>query len=398
MHTKRLRTLVVHINESAKWRMRRPYEMLDRSDYNEDWAGSEYEEADEESMGIFGVEMRRTDSQPNYRKYRSMRTVQGMDFIYQLRGMKWVRFYDTNADRVIRDWSFTQDISNVVKRRKTDSATLKAEIDNLLPLAGLADFLPDDETRGLVAHFYDDTPVEDVSVGGSDTSSSSGSSGISRLSTASSGSSDSHPDDGPGSFSRSRSGSLNSHANRSTEIADDDAQMDDDDNDFGPNNNEQETSDIDMADIVSDNPDAGGQNTESAPRSSVIVIADDDDDDNDTNSRRTRHDYHSTDSGLFVRSGSGTAPESDARSDGDTNVHNRVPGGFIDLTLDDEEGDEEDEEENEVQEVKQVIKIDDDADDDDKKSVKAEKSPSHGPSGSGLGISAKRSLSEGSLN
>lgn len=411
MHTKRLRTLVVHINESAKERMRRPYEMLRDSDYDRDFVVGEDEGDDEGKMDIFGLEMRRTDSQPNYRKYRSMRTVQGMDFIYELRGMKWVRFYNTDADCVIRDWSFTQDINNVVKREKTESATLKAEIDNLRPLTGLSDFQPDDETRELVAHFYDDTLIEDVPVGGSETSSSE-SSGISESLTASSDSSDSHPDDGPGGVSRnlshSRSDNSNSHTNRSTEMADSDTEMDDDDDEFGPDHNEQQTSDIDRSDIVSDpahsshsssngggdDPDNSGPNITSTTQPSVIVIADDDDDNDDAISHRRRRDYQSTDSGLFVRSGSGTAPDS-GRSDGDTIVYNRVSYGFVDLTLDDEE-DEEDEE-NDVQEVKQVVKIDDD--DDDKKSIKVEKSPSQGPSspsGSGPGISAKRSRSEGS--
>lgn len=400
MYTKRLRTLVVHISESAKERMRRPYEMLDPSDYKEDFVDND-EEEDEENMNIFGLEVRRTDFQPNYRKYRSMRTVQGMDFIYELRGMRWVRFNDTKAGCVIRDWSFIQDINNVVTRRKTESATLKAEIDNLRPLTGLQDFSPDDETRELVAHFYDDTPVEDVSVGGLETSSSD-STGISGASTAPSDSFDSDPDDGPGGFSRSRSGSSTSDTNRSMEITDDDTRMDEDDDEFGPNNNEQQPSDIDMSDVASDiarlshsSSDGGGDNPDDSGLSiaSAIVI---DDDDNDTISGRTHGDYQSTDSGLFVRSGSGTAPDSD-RSDGDTNtnVFNGISDGFIDLTLEDGE-----DEENDVQGEKQVIKIDDD-DDDDKTNIKEEKSPSQsspGPSGSGLGGSAKRSLGEGSLD
>ncbi|KAI1118224.1 hypothetical protein F5Y14DRAFT_438653 [Nemania sp. NC0429] len=406
MHTKRLRTLVVHINESAKWRIRRPYEMLDRGDFYEDFTIGQDDEEDEEDMDIFALESRRTDTHPNYRKNRSLRTVQGMDFIYGLRGMKWVHFYDTNADRAIRDWSFSQDINNVVKRDKTQSATLKAEIDNLRPLTGLADFQPDDETRELVAHFYDETPVEDVSVGGSETFSSS-------RSTGSSDSFDSSSDGAPGGSSRSVS-----DTNASTEIADSDTPMDDDDDEPGPDDDDQ-PSDIDLTEIVNflgrsshsgsggggDAPDNSGVNGASAPQPSVIVIDDDDGDENDTTSRRTGG-YHSTDSGLFVRSGSGTAPESD-----NSGVEANAGGGgsyeYIDLTRDDEDLVDQDHEENSVQEAREVLKIDDDDKDEDDKNddenneqnIKVEISPSRSSSsqsGSGRGTSVKRSSSESS--
>lgn len=61
----RLRTLVIHINESQKICMRRAYESLKLIDFMDG----------------------KTKGQPNQRKTRALRTVQGMDCVHQLRGM-----------------------------------------------------------------------------------------------------------------------------------------------------------------------------------------------------------------------------------------------------------------------------------------------------------------------
>ncbi|KAK5626165.1 hypothetical protein RRF57_001880 [Xylaria bambusicola] len=116
MFTSRLRTLVVHIDESSRSRMRRSYEMKENDDYYRDFDSEEYEDHEaEDNLDMFQMEAQRTDLQQNYRKYRSMRTVHGMDYIYELRGMKWVHFYDIHAARpftYIRDKSFLCDINN----------------------------------------------------------------------------------------------------------------------------------------------------------------------------------------------------------------------------------------------------------------------------------------------
>lgn len=176
MHTHRLRTLVVHIQESSKLRMRRRYEMLESRHYREDWARNT---PPDEDLDIFRTEVRRTDLHPNYRRNRGMRTVQGMDFIHQLRGMKWIRFYDVDSGyRVaIRDSSFLQDINTWATRNKTGNMAVRCELENLKPLTGLENYHPSDEEKEIVDRFYDDTPVEDVPMGGSETSSGSSSSG-----------------------------------------------------------------------------------------------------------------------------------------------------------------------------------------------------------------------------
>ncbi|KAI0875811.1 hypothetical protein GGS24DRAFT_515041 [Hypoxylon argillaceum] len=305
MHTSRLRTLAIHINESDKSRMRRPYEMLDEKDYFKDFAA---DDIDEDTLDIFGMEARRTAFQPNYRKNRSMRTVQGMDFIYQLRGMKWVRFYDTNSYGrcLIRDWSFSQDIGNVVRREKTNVATFEAEIENLEPLTGLTMFRPDDETMGFVARFYDDTLIEDTSINGSETSSSSSGYSSSGGYSTSGDSSDS----GNSSISggSARSASRSSTVESDVEVIDSDVEMGDASN--APEDIDQEPQDIDIADYLSSSSRSSRSNSivsNVTPQPHIIII-----EDGDANDKKRRRPCGggetSSDSGLFVREGSCSAP------------------------------------------------------------------------------------------
>ncbi|TRX95496.1 hypothetical protein FHL15_003454 [Xylaria flabelliformis] len=311
MYTSRLRTLAIHINESGKSRMRRPYEMMDPSDYYKDFASDEYTEA---KLDIFGMEVRRTDCHPNYRKTRSLRTVQGMDFIYQLRGMKWVRFYDTNAlnsRRRIRDWSFTQDVNNVVRRKKSDSMALKTEIENLPALTKLEDFSPDDELEELIKRFYDETPVEDVSVGGSETSSSS--SPISEFPD------DSEFDIDSGDSSCGLSGT--SRSSQVIEIVDSDTEMSDDRPSDVSSNNESQSILVDLTDSMSESesssrrslsgnagvPYESGLHTTVTPQPQAIVIVDDDDDSSQRRRERRSGGLGSDSDGLFLPSRSGTA-------------------------------------------------------------------------------------------
>lgn len=84
--TRRLRTLLVHIDESDATRVRRSYEMRCDSDWEKD---EHFENSTVHTLGTFGQMTKRTACQPNFRKYRSLRTVHGMDYVYQLRGMKW---------------------------------------------------------------------------------------------------------------------------------------------------------------------------------------------------------------------------------------------------------------------------------------------------------------------
>ncbi|KAK5661909.1 hypothetical protein OQA88_10018 [Cercophora sp. LCS_1] len=121
---RRLRTLVFHINETGKVYIRRRYESTE----HRKWMAA------------------KTSGQPNFRETRSFRTIQGMDFIYALRGMTWVRFYDyekalkPGPDQVgpralIRDWSFIEDITNVTTMDKVPTRKNHAELHNLAPFS-----------------------------------------------------------------------------------------------------------------------------------------------------------------------------------------------------------------------------------------------------------------------
>ncbi|RWA11267.1 hypothetical protein EKO27_g3832 [Xylaria grammica] len=366
MYTSRLRTLVVHINESDRSCMRRPHEMVNQDDYFTDFGSDEYASHEaEDQLDIFQMEARRTDLQPNYRKNRSMRTVQGMDFLYQLRGMRWVRFYDTNENQTrtyIQDWSFLRDLNGVATMKKSDSMEFRTEVENLRPLTGLKDFRITDDIREIVEGFYDDSPVDVVSEHGSETSSSSSSeySGFSGFSTMPSASSDSDSGSSVGSHSSSRSGTYYSGMNRDIhEIdSDSDTEMGDDDNGPGP-----ETPDSDTSGNNSDSghssrsgfsnrnshPDDSGLHTTVSPQPNNVIVIEDDSD-NDDNPRPRYEEGWSTNSELFVRS----HPRNSPRGSGEKGRVARKRHEIIDLTSNNNDG----------------IVIDDESDDDDSIEVK----------------------------
>jgi len=361
MYTSSLRTLAIHIDESSKSRMRRPYELREAKDYYKDFGDPELDEND---LNIFGMECRRTDLQPNYRKNRSLRTVQGIDFIYQLRGMNWVRFYDFAIERTrtkIRDWTFVQDINNAARRKKSDQMALKAEFENLLPLTGLADYMPADDDFELAKAFYDNTPVDVISVGGSDTSSNASGSTFSSDSSSSNSDDDS---EGPSSLRYSYS----PPPSRDVVEIDDDEDMDDvgDVRDV----DDPQNSDTDSSDAMSDSgrsllrdqdnsdPQSSGLNTsiysqpehliiEDSENPEVIVIPDDEEsaDQNARYTRTYRDGNGSSTDGLFVRRGSCSAPsgrENFTTDDEDRELARRLPSRpniVIDLSNDDDDSD-----------------------------------------------------------
>ena len=68
----RLKTLTIHIDESSEKVMRRPYE----------------------PRSLISCMKTLTQTQPNYRLFRALRNVHGMDYVYDLRGLRWVHVYD----------------------------------------------------------------------------------------------------------------------------------------------------------------------------------------------------------------------------------------------------------------------------------------------------------------
>ncbi|KAI1265385.1 hypothetical protein F5Y18DRAFT_50756 [Xylariaceae sp. FL1019] len=174
MRASRLRTLVVHINESSKNYMRRKYEMLEEVDYERDFGSLDEDPVDPFVTGslktqsmtqslvenTFPVSCKRTDTQPNFRKNRNMRTLQGADNLWSLRGMKWIRFYDVDAGPTtrrtqIRDWTFAEGVNSVVTLPKCRTDALFAEVENLSAFTGLEGYEYADEDMELVKSLYD---------------------------------------------------------------------------------------------------------------------------------------------------------------------------------------------------------------------------------------------------
>lgn len=115
-----VKTMCIHISESAKGVIRRSHEPNSQKRY------------------LKG----KTAGQPNYRMTRAMRNVLGMDFVYQLRGLLWFRAYDldkeiVNPDRSlakIRDVSFVIDVQRVATQEKVPARREKSKLENLDPL------------------------------------------------------------------------------------------------------------------------------------------------------------------------------------------------------------------------------------------------------------------------
>ncbi|KAK3332176.1 hypothetical protein B0T19DRAFT_97517 [Cercophora scortea] len=130
---RRLRTIVVHVNEGIEGRknpyVRRPYEHDNLKEYMK----------------------RKTAGQPNQRLSRSLRNLQGIDYIYTLRGLDWIRFYDldqaaTRGRVEVADWSFMEDIK-ICTIDRVPSRREASLLENLVPLFGDVEGGGDDRQR-----------------------------------------------------------------------------------------------------------------------------------------------------------------------------------------------------------------------------------------------------------
>ncbi|KFA76376.1 hypothetical protein S40288_04794 [Stachybotrys chartarum IBT 40288] len=90
-----------------------------------------------------------TKKQPNCRRYRCLRLIQGLDYLLCLRGLKQVNFWDYDRwlaekqKKNIRDWTFAMDVNNAVQRGKRMIEKVQSQLRNLTPL--VAEYLPNDE-------------------------------------------------------------------------------------------------------------------------------------------------------------------------------------------------------------------------------------------------------------
>lgn len=81
----------------------------------------------------------KTVGQPNYRRFRALRTLQGLDYLHVLRGLNGITFWDYDKwldlklKLPVRDWTFVRDLNNTVRREKTEEAMEFCRLRKLAP-------------------------------------------------------------------------------------------------------------------------------------------------------------------------------------------------------------------------------------------------------------------------
>lgn len=122
----RLRDLSIHVRESSSKVLRRKHE----------------------PRALVSFMKQKTKKQPNSRLHRSLRTLQGLDYLHCLRGLDEVSFWDYDVwlqkekKRCVRDFTFVSDVNNAVRRPKEGQDRRWSQIENLAPLLA---YVPADE-------------------------------------------------------------------------------------------------------------------------------------------------------------------------------------------------------------------------------------------------------------
>ncbi|RCI17417.1 hypothetical protein L249_3304 [Ophiocordyceps polyrhachis-furcata BCC 54312] len=96
-----------------------------------------YQRRRHETSSVIGFMNKLTLAQPNKRARRSLRCLQGIDYVYCLRGLKEIKVFDydkTPMKVAIADQSFQEDLENSVLRKKERTAYSQSKLMNLTPL------------------------------------------------------------------------------------------------------------------------------------------------------------------------------------------------------------------------------------------------------------------------
>ncbi|KAL7910774.1 hypothetical protein GGI35DRAFT_478186 [Trichoderma velutinum] len=181
----RLKTLGVYAQESSEECMRRKHE----------------------PRGIVEHMKCKMQLHPNFRGFRSLRTIQGLDYVYCLRGLDQAEFWDFDRwldtkqrKRPVRDWHFVKDINNAVRRPKEASDRCKAQLKNLFP--SLNSFVPSDEDWNILLNGLGVTEEDSQEDSSSDSDVDSGSDPDSDSGSGSDSDSDADSDSSSGSIPR----------------------------------------------------------------------------------------------------------------------------------------------------------------------------------------------------
>lgn len=132
---RRLKSIAVHIPESSRHYMRRRHEPPHIVEYMAD----------------------KTARQPNYRRFRALRTIQGLDYLHVLRGLNGITFWDYDKWLAIgckvpvRDWTFVSDLNNVVRRDKAAEDMRYCRLRRLAPF--VIGYRPDSDTMKEIEAF-----------------------------------------------------------------------------------------------------------------------------------------------------------------------------------------------------------------------------------------------------
>lgn len=92
----------------------------------------------------------KTQLHPNFRGFRALRTLQGLDYVTCLRGLDRAEFWDFDRwlatkerKRPVRDWHFIMDVNNSVRRPKAAGDRSQSQLKNIFPL--INSFVPSGE-------------------------------------------------------------------------------------------------------------------------------------------------------------------------------------------------------------------------------------------------------------
>jgi hypothetical protein len=104
-----------------------------------------------------------TEQHDNMRRLRALRTLQGLDYILQLRGLKSIDAWDYSSKqerKPIVDQNFLNEIRKLVTRRQFRRFSRAGLLNNLAPFL-TADWSPSSKDQKTCRYFFDPPPVEE---------------------------------------------------------------------------------------------------------------------------------------------------------------------------------------------------------------------------------------------